>query len=133
MSDSGQVEFSRQLNEAASIREFAYSVIKGEHRGPFYRNDYIAFSLFNRCLQAHEASGILAGHSLVDDAWIVVRALVEHAVNCVYMLYVVDYRTEAALRVVLSQEDEEKQRIRFEAEFRLRRVAIGVGQAGRVE
>lgn len=138
MSDSGQVAFSRQLKEAASIREFGYSVMKGKHPGPFYRKDQIAFSLFNRCLLAHEASEVLAGHSLVDDAWIVVRALVEHAVNCVYMLYVADHQTaadfadygdylrytgirdlkrtsEAALRVVLSQEDEEKQRIRFEA------------------
>jgi len=55
--------------------------------------DYIALALFSRCLQTHEAAELVVKQSLIDDVWVLVRALVEHAVNAVYMLYVADSAT----------------------------------------
>jgi hypothetical protein len=131
-------EFNRQLDEAVRIREFAYSIATGTHHGNFEPKDYIAFSLFNRCLQTHQAMELVARQSLIDDVWVLVRSLVEHAVNAVYMLNVADATTadnfndyqdylaykvlldlkgvdEAILRKLVSSEVEEKCRLRFEA------------------
>jgi 3-keto-L-gulonate-6-phosphate decarboxylase len=136
--ESAEAEFNRQMEEATHLREFAYSIVGGKHDGNFTRKDYIGLSLFNRCLQTHQATEIVAKHSLIDDAWVLVRALAEHAVNCVYMLVVADAQTaddyadyadylsyttlldlkstnEAALRRVVSVEEEEKNRLRYEA------------------
>jgi hypothetical protein len=135
--DADRDGFSRQLKEAHELREFAYSIVEGKSHGNFERKDYIAFALFNRCLQTHEAAELVAGQSLIDDVWVLVRALVEHAVNAIYMLYVADAATadnfndymdyvaykvfldlkgtdEAMLRQLVSAEDEEKCRVRFE-------------------
>jgi hypothetical protein len=131
-------EFNRQLEEARSIRKFAYSIIEGKHDGNFERKDYIGFAQFNRCLQLHESTELVARASLIDDAWVLVRSLVEHAVNCVYMFYVSDAATadnfndyqyymvyknildlkgtdEVIVRQLVSAEDEAKMRLRFEA------------------
>lgn len=112
--------------------------MEGKHDGHFERKDYIGFALFNRCLQTHEAAEIVVRNSLLDDAWVLVRALVEHAVNSVYMLFVADAQTaddfadygdylnytnlldlkgtdEALLRQIVSVEEEEKLRLRYEA------------------
>jgi hypothetical protein len=133
-----EAEFKRQLEEAVRVREFAYSIAEGKHDGHFERKDYIGLSLFNRCLQIHEAAEIIARSSLIDDAWVLIRALVEHAVNSVYMLCVADARTaddfndygdylnyktlldlkatdEAVLRGEVTAPEEEKLRLRFEA------------------
>jgi len=135
--DADKNEFQRQLEEAHKLREFAYFIAEGKHQGHFERKDYIAFALFNRCLQTHEATEIVARQSLIDDVWVLVRALVEHAVNAVYMLYVADAATaddfndyqdylaykvlldlkgtdEPTLRTLVSAEEEEKGRVRFE-------------------
>lgn len=127
-----------QLRHAASIREFSYSTVEGEHKNNFSRKDYIGLSLFNRCLQTHEATEILVRKSLLDDAWVLVRVLVEHSVNSAYMLFVADEQTaddfadypnvrryeelqhlkstnENLVRQIFSLEDEEKLRQRFEA------------------
>ena len=129
---------NRELEEAGSIRRFAYSFLEGEHKGDFRREDYIALILFNRCLQTHEATEILVRHSLIDDAWALIRALAEHAVNCAYMLMVADaqiandfsdypkYRrykellylkktNEDLLRKTVTAEQEETMRTQFEA------------------
>lgn len=134
--EADKVEFHRQLEEAHQLREFVYSIAEGKHKG-FERKDYIAILLFNRCLQTHEAVELLARQSLIDDAWVLVRALVEYAVNAVYMLCVADaatadnfndyqdYQTynvlkglkdtdEPMLRRLVSSEEEEKARVRFE-------------------
>jgi hypothetical protein len=75
------------------VRDYGvFGVMLTEHRGEFLRAEYIAFVLFNRCLQAHEAIEILAKHSPADDAWVLARALVNYAVNCKYMLQVADPR-----------------------------------------
>jgi hypothetical protein len=131
-------ELTRQLEEAVRIREFAGSIVEGRHDGNFERKDYIAFALFNRCLQSHEAIQLLVRQSLIDDVWILVRSLVEHAVNAVYMLNVADGATAddfndfqnylgykalldlkatdgAMLRHLVSEAEEEKGRLRFEA------------------
>ena len=131
-------EFNRQLKEGAHLREFAYSIAVGKHHGHFDPKDYIAFALIQSLpSQAHEAAEVVLKKSLVDDAWVVVRALVEHAVNAVYMLYIADATTaenynayqdylsfkvlldlkgtyETALRKLIPAEDEEKGRLRFE-------------------
>jgi hypothetical protein len=126
------------MEEGTHLREFAYSIAEGKHEGNFTRKDYIGLSLFNRCLQTHQAIEFVVKQSLVDDAWVLVRTLVEHAVNCVYMLYVADAQTaddyadyadylsyttlldlkstdEAVLRRGVSVEEEEKNRFRYEA------------------
>jgi hypothetical protein len=131
-------DLTDQLNETARIRDFCYLIVAGQHEGTFERTHYIALALFNRCLQTHEAIQVVLVSSLVDDAWILLRALVEHAVNSVYMLVVADNQTandfadygdylsyqslldakatdEKAFRHHVSIEDEEKQRLRFEA------------------
>lgn len=136
-------EFHRQLEEAHRLREFAYSITEGKHQGNFERKDYIAFALFNRCLQTHEAAELVVKQSLIDDMWVLVRALVEHTVNAVYMLYVADFATadnfndyqdylaykvlldlkgtdEPMLRQLVSAEEEEKGR-----RLPLRRFEIG--------
>ncbi len=133
-----EAEFSRQLEEAVHLRELAYSIAEGKHDGKFERKDYIGFALFNRCLQTHEATELVVRKSLIDDAWVLVRAMVEHAVNSVYMFYVADAATadsfndyqdylahktlldlkstdEVTLRSMVSAEEEEKGRLRFEA------------------
>ncbi|MGB9431864.1 MAG: DUF5677 domain-containing protein [Candidatus Acidiferrum sp.] len=135
--ETDQREFHRQLEEATRLRECAYSIAEGKHHGNFDRKDYIALALFNRCLQTHEAAELVVKQSLIDDVWVLVRALVEHAVNAVYMLYVADSATadnfndyqdylaykvlldlkgtdEPMLRQLVSAEEEEKARLRFE-------------------
>jgi hypothetical protein len=133
-----EAEFKRQLQEAVRLREFAYSIAEGKHDGHFERKDYIGLSLFNRCLQTHQATEIIVRSSLIDDSWVLIRALVEHAVNSVYMLYVADAQTaddfndygdyliyktlldlkatdETVLRKEVTTVEEEKMRLRFEA------------------
>jgi hypothetical protein len=136
--ESLATDLNHQLQEAAGTREFAYSILEGEHKDDFHRKDYIALSLFNRCLQTHEAIEILVRKSLVDDAWVLVRVLVEHAVNSAYMLQVADARTaddfadypdfrryeelqslkgtdESLIRQVVSVDEENELRQKFEA------------------
>jgi hypothetical protein len=135
--DGDKVEFHRQLEEARQLREFAYSIAEQKHHGHFERKDYIASALFNRCLQTHEAAELLVKQSLIDDAWVLVRTLVEYTVNAVYMINVADAATadnfndyqdylaytvlldlkgtdEPMLRTLVSLEQEEKSRLRFE-------------------
>jgi hypothetical protein len=135
--ESDRREFERQMKEAHELREFAYYIAEGKHRGVFERKDYIAFGFFSRCLQTHEAAQILATQLLVDDVWVLVRALVEYAVNAAYMLKVADGATadnfndyqnylsykvlldlkgtdEAMLRTLVSKEEEENGRVQFE-------------------
>jgi len=135
--DPDKVEFERQLEEAGKLREFAYSISEGKHHGNFERKDYIAFALFSRCLQTHEAVELVVRQSPLDDGWTLVRSMVEYAVNAVYMLYMADAKTadnfndyqdylghtvlldlkgtdEPMLRKLVSPEEETKSRIRYE-------------------
>lgn len=82
-----------QLKHSAAIRQFSYSIFTGEHKGEFLRNDYIGLALFNRCLQTHEAVEVVVRRSLIDDAWVLVRTLVENSVNCAYMIAIADAQT----------------------------------------
>ena len=131
-------DLKHQLEHARRIREYAYTILEGEHKNDFERKDYIGFALFNRCLQTHEATEILVKHSLVDDAWVLVRSLVEHTVNCAYMFNVANAQTaddfadypdykrhtelqdlratnEELVRQIVPAEQEEKLRARYEA------------------
>lgn len=91
--ESRATDLDHQLHHAEGTREFAYSILQGEHKDNFERKDYIGFGLFNRCLQTHESIEHLVRKPMLDDAWILTRALVEHAVNSAYMFYVADSRT----------------------------------------
>ncbi|HXN23387.1 MAG TPA: DUF5677 domain-containing protein [Candidatus Dormibacteraeota bacterium] len=136
--ESFATDLNHQLEHSAAIRKFAYEKFIGEHAGEFGRADYIAVILFNRCLQTHEATEILARRSFIDDAWVLVRALVEYAVNCLYMMMVADAQTaedfvdlpkykrydnlkrlkrtnENLLRQSYSEEEEEELRQEFDA------------------
>jgi len=130
-------EFQYQVEEAHRLREYGYSIVEGKHQGHFERKDYIAFGLFSRCLQTHEATELLVRQSLIDDAWVLIRSLVEHTVNAIYMLRIADatvandfndyqyylaYKVlldlkatdEPMLRRLVSQEKEEKGRVQYE-------------------
>lgn len=131
-------EYDRQSREARSVREFAYAIAEGKHTNHFERKDYIGFGLFNRCLQTHQAIEYLVAQSLLDDGWVLVRSLVEHAVNSAYMFYVADAATadafayysdylnytslldlkgtdESMVRQLVPVEEEEKLRLKYEA------------------
>ncbi|SRR6266851_2568243 len=136
--ESLATNLEHQLEQSAQLREFAYRALVAEHRGEFLRAEYIGAILFYRSLQTHEATEILVRRMLVEDAQVLVRVLVEHAVNCAYMLAVADAQTaddfvdyprykryrvvqalkrtdESLLRRSVSAEQEEQLRKEFEA------------------
>jgi Family of unknown function (DUF5677) len=136
--DPHHAAFEFQLKEATELRAFAYSLVTGAHHGKFERKDYIGMSMFYRCLQTHKAVEIVVKQSLVDDGLVLVRSLVEHAVNAVYMLMIADAATADAfadygdclvyeqfaslkaadpdlMRSQVSAEDEDKMRKRYDA------------------
>jgi hypothetical protein len=125
------------LNDAKEKREYYYSIFIGSHDRPVQLKDTIAFTLYLRCLQTHEAIELLALHALVDDAWVLLRSMVEHAINSAYMLLIADDQTasdfadygkytdyeylrdikltnERAFRNQVSAETEENARARYE-------------------
>jgi hypothetical protein len=79
-----------QLQEAAELRNLAYSVIVAEHKREFTRAQHLALLIFYRSLQTHEATEILMRKGLVEDGRVLVRVLVEHVVNSAYMLVIGD-------------------------------------------
>jgi Family of unknown function (DUF5677) len=85
-----ETKLSCQLEHALLIRQFAYTSLVAEHRGEFQRTQYIAGTQFYRCLQTHEAIEILVRQMLVEDARALLRVLIEHGVDCAYMLTVAD-------------------------------------------
>src|ERR1700719_2376376 len=84
---------AHQLEQAVRLRRLAYDVVVAEHRGVFARAQNLASAIFYRSLQTHEAAEILVRQQLVEDARILVRVLVEHAVNFAYVLTVGDDST----------------------------------------
>jgi len=82
-----------QLQEAVELRNLAYAVIVAEHRRTFTRPEHLALFIFYRSLQTHEATEVLMRKGLVEDGRVLVRVLVEHVVNCAYMLLVGDDKT----------------------------------------
>jgi uncharacterized protein DUF5677 len=131
------IDLQAMLSDARAKREYYYSIFVGIHDRPVQLRDTIAFTLYSRCLQAHEAIETLASHSLFDDAWVLLRSMVEHAINSAYMLVVADEQTasdfadygkytdykylrdikgtdERAFRQQVSVETEEKARVLYE-------------------
>jgi len=88
--DSLVTNLDHQLEQSVALRKLAYAAVVADHKGEFLRAGYIAAMLFYRGLQTHEAVEILVRQKLVEDARVLVRVLVEHAVNCAYMLVVAD-------------------------------------------
>jgi hypothetical protein len=84
---------THQLEQAIKLRRLAYNIVIAEHRGTFTRAQNLASVLFYRSLQTHEAVDILLRRQLVEDARILVRVLIEQAVNCAYMLTVANDST----------------------------------------
>ena len=84
-----------QLQQASELRNLAYVVIVAEGVCDLTIEQRIALAMFYRSLQTHEAIEILVRQKLVEDARVLVRVLVEHAVNCSYMLLVGDGETAA--------------------------------------
>lgn len=84
-----------QFEQAHELRNLAYTVIlvDGVHNTKIEQR--VALVMFYRSLQTHEAIEILLGQKLklVEDARVLVRVLVEHVVNCAYMLVVGDEAT----------------------------------------
>lgn len=79
-----------QLAKAPELRNLAYSVVVAEHKQRFTRPQRLALLIFYRSLQTHEAVEVLIRRQIVEDARILERVLVEHSVNCAYMLTVAD-------------------------------------------
>jgi hypothetical protein len=88
--ESLTADLGHQLAQATALRNLAYVVVVAEHRGQFTRAHNLASALFYRSLQTHEAIEILIKSELTEDARVLVRVLVEQAVNCAYMLTVAD-------------------------------------------
>jgi hypothetical protein len=84
---------NHQIQQACELRKLAYAVIVAEHKREFTRAQHLALILFYRGLQTHGATEILLRQRLVEDARVLVRVLVEHCVNCAYMLFVGDDQT----------------------------------------
>jgi Family of unknown function (DUF5677) len=82
-----------QLEQAVELRRLAYEIVIAEHRGMIARVQNLATAIFYRSLQTHEAAEILVRQKLVEDARVLVRVLVEQAVNFAYMLTVGDDST----------------------------------------
>ncbi len=84
-----------QFEQARELRNLAYTVILVDGVRDSKMEQRIALTMFYRCLQTHEAIEILLGQKLklVEDARVLVRVLVEHVVNCAYMLLVGDEAT----------------------------------------
>jgi len=91
--ESLATNLEHQLEQSTELRNLSYKILVAEHQGEFLRADYIAGILFYRSLQTHEATEILVKQKLVEDARVLVRVLVEHVVNCAYMLTVADAQT----------------------------------------
>jgi hypothetical protein len=136
--ESLTTNLAHQLEQAVELRTLAYEVVVAEHRGTFTRAQNLASMLFYRSIQTHEAVEILVRQQLVEDARILLRVLVEHAVNFAYMLIVADDSTvddfarfpkywrykilqgvkianEARVRKFMSPEEEEEMRLEHEA------------------
>lgn len=84
---------AHQLEQAGELRKLAYDVVVAEHRGAFSRAQNLASAIFYRSLQTHEAVEILIRQQLVEDARVLLRVVVEHAVNFAYMLLIGDDST----------------------------------------
>ena len=82
-----------QFQEAVELRNLAYAIIVAEHKREFTRAQHLGLLIFYRSLQTHEATEILLKQKLVEDARVLLRVLVEHSVNCAYMLTVGDDQT----------------------------------------
>jgi len=81
------------LSDAKAKRDYYYSIFIGTHDTPVQLKDTVAFALYSRCLQTHEAIEILASNALVDDAWVLLRSMAEHAINSAYMLLIAGDQT----------------------------------------
>lgn len=129
---------NHQLEQAGKLRKLAYDVVVAEHKRDFTREQHLALLIFYRALQTHEAIEILLRQGLVEDARVLMRVLVEHSVNCAYMLILGDDQTaadfvkypqywrykllqdlkavdEARLRKSVSAEQEQKVRKQYDA------------------
>lgn len=82
-----------QLEQAPELRNLAYAIIMAEGVRDLTLTQRIALTMFYRSLQTHEAIERLLKEKLVEDARVLVRVLVEHVVNCAYMLLVGDDET----------------------------------------
>jgi Family of unknown function (DUF5677) len=82
-----------QLEQARELRNLAYAVIIVEGVRDLTMAQRIALAMFYRSLQTHEAIEILVRQQLVEDAQVLSRVVVEHVVNCAYMLVVADEQT----------------------------------------
>ena len=81
------------LEQAPELRNLAYAVVVAEGVPDLTMEQRIALTMFYRSLQTHEATEILLKQKLVEDARVLVRVLVEHVVNCAYMLVIGDEET----------------------------------------
>ena len=86
--ESLTTNLDHQFQEAAELRNLAYAIIVAEHKREFTRAQHLGLLIFYRSLQTHEAIEILLKQKMVEDARVLLRVLVEHSVNCAYMLTV---------------------------------------------
>jgi hypothetical protein len=84
---------AHQFEQAVELRKLAYDVVIAESRNSPKRAENLASAIFYRNLQTHEAVEILIRQQLVEDARVLLRVVVEQAVNFAYMLTVGDDST----------------------------------------
>ena len=86
--ESLTTDLNHQLERAVRLRNLCYDLILAEQKIKMSRAQKLAAIIFYRSLQTHEAVEHLMRQHLVEDARVLVRVVVEHAVNCAYMLLV---------------------------------------------
>jgi hypothetical protein len=90
------LDFAHQLDIAKELLAFGKGLLSGKVQAKtvFTRKDYVFFALADKCLCTHESIQILSQRELVDDAFALIRVLVESAVNATFVVVSDDQTAE---------------------------------------
>ena len=86
------LDLDHQRAVAAELSTFANQVLEGTHTAEteFTRKDYVFFGLADKARMTFEAIVLLCDHSLIDDAFILIRSMVEAIINGTYVQHMGD-------------------------------------------
>lgn len=86
------LDFDHQCAIAVNLTTFANQVFEGTHTAEtqFTRKDYVFFGLADKARLTFEAIQVLCERSLIDDAFVLVRAMIEAVINGAYIAHMGD-------------------------------------------
>ena len=86
------LDLDHQRAVAAELSTFANQVFEGTHTAEteFTRKDYVFFGLADKARVTFDAIVLLCDQSLIDDAFILIRAMVEAVINGTYVQHMGD-------------------------------------------